>query len=134
MEKRILLVAMEDDVVESVPITLSLAGHSVLLADRGLEGIKQARELMPDLVLVDATLPDMDGATLIDILRRLPSTGDLRTMLLKPRQARYLPVSEAEQSQYDASHLLTQVALALAICQDTPPTDLKTVYKEEEFV
>lgn len=134
MEKRILLVAMENDVVQSIPITLRLAGHNVLLADRGLEGIKQARESLPDLVLVDAILPDMDGATLIDILRRLPSTGELRTMLLKPRKARCLPVNEREQAHHSASDLLTQVALALALCQDSPACDLETESKEEECV
>jgi two-component system, OmpR family, alkaline phosphatase synthesis response regulator PhoP len=134
MEKRILLVAMESDVVESFPITLTLAGHSVLLADRGLEGIRQARESLPDLVLVDATLPDMDGATLIDILRRLPSTGDLRTMLLKPRTVRASTSGDAERTAVGGSDLLAQVALALALCQEFPTVDLETKSKEEECV
>jgi CheY-like chemotaxis protein len=120
MNKQILLVAMENDVVQSVPITLRLAGHDVLMADCGLDGIKQARSCLPDLILVDATLPDMDGATLVDILRRLPSTAQLRTLLLKPRQPQHPRGSEAIVAALNPCNLLEQIALALALCQETP--------------
>jgi CheY-like chemotaxis protein len=107
MTKRILLVAHEVDLVQSVPVTLRLAGHRVMLADCGLDAIKRARRLLPDLVLVDSVLPDMDGLTVIDILRRLPSTGTLPTMLFQPR-----PVLGANPSPL----VLQQVAQALALC------------------
>ncbi len=126
MEKRILLVAMENDIVQSVPITLRLAGHSVLMASHGLEGIKQARESLPDLILVDAILPDMDGTTLIDILRRLPSTSDLRTMLFKPRQPRPPSAGETDSIPLNSSQLLAQLGLALALCRESPGPDLET--------
>ncbi len=119
MNKRILLVAMENDIVESVPITLQLAGHHVVITGCGLEAIKQARSLLPDLVLVDAILPDMDGATLVDILRRLPSTGELRTMLFKSRTKQESPTGEAERAPTDSSDLLAQVARALALCRES---------------
>jgi CheY-like chemotaxis protein len=119
MKKRILLVAHEADVVQSVPITLRLAGHRVILAGCGLEAIKRARRLLPDLVLVDAALPDLDGPTVIDILRRLPSTRGLPAMLFQPR-----PSAAPDQSQTGSteigppksSELLQQVALALVFC------------------
>jgi CheY-like chemotaxis protein len=120
MNKRILLVAMESDIVQSVPITLRLAGHRVFMADCGLDAIKQARRWLPDLILIDAILPDMDGSTVADILRRLPSTGELRTMLLKPRQPQHSPVGELECTPLNSSELLAQVAMALALCQESP--------------
>lgn len=126
MNKRILLVAMESDVVQSVPITLRLAGHRVLMTDCGLEAIKQARSLLPDLILVDAILPDMDGSTLVDILRRLPSTGELRTMLFKPRHPQHSQVSEAERAPLNSSELLAQVALALALCRESPTPEVES--------
>jgi CheY-like chemotaxis protein len=107
MRKRILLVASETDIVQSFPVTLRLAGHRVFVTDCGLGAIKRARTMLPDLVLVDALLPDMDGSTVIDILRRLPSTSDLRTMLCKERC-----------TPFDSSELLVQVAEALALCQE----------------
>jgi DNA-binding response OmpR family regulator len=110
MRKRILFVASESDIVQSFPVTLRLAGHRVFVTDCGLGAIKQARTILPDLVLVDAMLPDMDGSTVIDILRRLPSTSELRTMLFKERGAPREPVNSSE--------LLVQVAEALALCQE----------------
>lgn len=115
---------MDGDIVQSFPITLKLAGHSVLVADCGLEGIKQARSLSPDLILVDAILPDMEGSTLIDILRRLPSTGELRTMLLRPGQTERAPGGELKSAPLNSSELLAQVALALALCEESPTRQL----------
>jgi CheY-like chemotaxis protein len=128
MRKRILLVASETDVIQSVPVTLRLAGHRVALAKCGLQAIKQARTLLPDLVLVDSLLPDMDGATVVDILRRLPSTWDVRTMLFKPRWVRQ---SAGKEGQLEPqTELLVQVGEALALCQaaaDTPEPEMEAM-------
>lgn len=83
--------ASENDVLESFPVTLTHAGHNVLLAHAGLQGIKQARDLAPDLIVLDAALPDMDGSTVQGILHRLPSTCAIPTLLLKPRAHRLMP-------------------------------------------
>jgi CheY-like chemotaxis protein len=91
--KKILLVAFENDVLESFPVTLKTAGHDVALAYGGLEAIRQARSTWPDLIVMDATLPDMDGTTLMEILHRLPSTADIPTILLKPRAHKLMPAS-----------------------------------------
>lgn len=118
MNKQILLVATANDVVQAVPITLGLAGHSVAIADRGLEAIRQARETSPDLIVIDAILPDMDGVTLVDILRRLPSTSELRTMLLKARRSQGLSSAEPECPRLNSSELLAQIGHALELCRE----------------
>ena len=125
MKKQILLVAHENDVLESFPVTLTLAGHDVLLAHAGLQAIKQARNVSPDVIVLDATLPDMDGSTVKDILQRLPSTARIPTLLLKPRPHRLMPVSlqidgiRAGLIQpLDSGELLRQVGDALALCRE----------------
>jgi CheY-like chemotaxis protein len=122
MRKRILLVASESDIVQSFPVTLRLAGHRVFVTDCGLGAIKQARTILPDLVLVDAMLPDMDGSTVIDILRRLPSTSDLRTMLFKERGAPPSAGTTAHREPVNSSELLLQIAEILALCQEPMDT------------
>jgi response regulator RpfG family c-di-GMP phosphodiesterase len=92
MKTQILLVAHENDVLESFPVTLTLAGHDVVLAHAGLQAIKKARNVSPDVIVVDATLPDMDGLTVMEILHRLPSTTRIPTLLLKPRPHRLMPL------------------------------------------
>lgn len=136
MRKRILLVARENDIIQSIPITLKLAGHRVMVADSGLEAIKQTRTLLPDLVLVDAALPDMDGATVVDILRRLPSTGRVPSLLFKPRWRVSTLITPAQRDEVDSinsTELLARVALALQICEtDGQETELLTD-KPEHF-
>jgi response regulator RpfG family c-di-GMP phosphodiesterase len=125
MKKQILLVAHEDDVLESFPATLTLAGHDVLLAHAGLQAIKQARNVSPDVIVLDATLPDMDGSTAKEILHRLPSTTGIPTLLLKPRPHRLMPLSlQADgiraglMQPLDPGELLRQVGDALALYRD----------------
>jgi CheY-like chemotaxis protein len=120
MQKRILVVAHAADVVETIPITLELAGHKVELADCGVDAILWAEMVKPDLILVDATLPDMDGAAVIGILRRLPGTAALATLLLKPRG--HNPSAQTrswrrQNSSLNSSKLMQEVAFALALCQ-----------------
>lgn len=43
--------------------------YEVMGAMTGLEGIKQAKELMPDLILLDINLPDIDGIKVHEALR-----------------------------------------------------------------
>jgi CheY-like chemotaxis protein len=123
MSKQILLVAHESDVLKSFPVTLSLAGHSVTLAHGGLQAIKQARENSPDLVVVDATLPDMDGSTVQGILQRLPSTTKIPTLLLKPRAHPLMPlrfqmegIRAGQWETLNPGELLRQVGDALSLC------------------
>jgi response regulator RpfG family c-di-GMP phosphodiesterase len=124
MKKQILLVAHEHDILDSFPVTLTLAGHDVLLANGGLQGIKQARNASPDVIVLDATLPDMDGSTIREILQRLPSTASIPTLLLKPRPHRLMPLAlQADGIRagliqpLNSTDLLRQVRDALTLCQ-----------------
>ena len=123
MKKQILLVAVEKDVLDSFPVTLTLAGHHVALAHAGLQAIKQARDTSPDLVVLDTALPDMDGSTVMEILHRLPSTCGIPTLLLKPRPHPLMPLSlqtngacAGQARTFNPGEMLLQVADALALC------------------
>jgi hypothetical protein len=89
----------------------------------------ESPESVVNLILADAALPDMDGSTVIDILRRLPSTETVPSMLLQPRSHAFggkSAESPLEPYRLNSSALLRQVALALAVChaQDrTPPPE-----------
>jgi signal transduction histidine kinase len=52
---------------------LTAAGHQVIEAETGLEGIRLAKSERPDLVLVDINIPDLDGYEVTLRLRGIPS-------------------------------------------------------------
>ena len=74
-------------VVEDTPANRALAtkllraaGHEVLTAETAATGIALAREAVPDLVLMDLGLPDMDGWHAINELRADPGAAKLRVV------------------------------------------------------
>lgn len=62
---------IEDDPASRTLVerTLKHAGYTVLVAERGLEGIDIARRIQPDLVLTDINLPDISGREVTTMLR-----------------------------------------------------------------
>lgn len=52
---------------------LSAVGHHVVHTETALEGLRYIQSNPPDLVLLDIELPDLDGKTVANRLRRVPS-------------------------------------------------------------
>jgi CheY-like chemotaxis protein len=57
---------------------LNRVGHEVVLAEDGETGLEKVMELVPDLVLVDLGLPDIDGQTIVGMMHQLDSLKDTR--------------------------------------------------------
>ncbi|MBA3871201.1 MAG: response regulator [Anaerolineae bacterium] len=51
---------------------LKHAGHNITIAEDGETGLEVVLELLPDMVLIDLGLPDVDGQTIAAIIRRSP--------------------------------------------------------------
>jgi CheY-like chemotaxis protein len=51
---------------------LKADGYAVVVAENGREGVAVALELRPALILMDVTMPEMDGPTAVRELRRCP--------------------------------------------------------------
>jgi two-component system, OmpR family, alkaline phosphatase synthesis response regulator PhoP len=67
---RILVVDDEPAILELVAVYLQKEGYQVLTAADGPSGLKAARTLKPDVVVLDVMLPGMDGLELLARLRR----------------------------------------------------------------
>ena len=70
MRNKILVVEDDADLVELLSFNLKQAGFSVGTAMDGIEALKKARSLRPDLILLDLMLPELDGFAVCEILRR----------------------------------------------------------------
>ena len=61
---------------------LSFHGYEIAVGFDGNEGIELARKLMPDLILMDIQMPNMDGMTAASILKGDPATKGLKIIAL----------------------------------------------------
>jgi len=71
---RILIVDDESDFIELVQYRLATLGCEIIVANNGVQALSQARQFKPSLILLDILLPDLDGLSVCEILRRQPST------------------------------------------------------------
>jgi DNA-binding response OmpR family regulator len=74
MVPRILIVDDEGDFIELVKFRLANLHCEFLVANDGVHALSQAREGRPNLILLDILLPDLDGLSVCEILRRQPAT------------------------------------------------------------
>lgn len=69
---RVLVIDDEPDLRELYSVTLREAGHEVLTASNGAEGLGILQRERLDIVLVDLMMPVMDGYEFLQHLRRMP--------------------------------------------------------------
>ena len=74
MVPRILIVDDELDFIELVKYRLADLHCEILEANDGVHALTQARIGKPDLILLDILLPDLDGISVCEILRRQAAT------------------------------------------------------------
>lgn len=80
---RIVCVEDEQDIREDIAEILEDAGHEVTQAENGRHGLETIIDILPDLVLSDITMPDMDGHQLLVELREShPELGDIPFVFL----------------------------------------------------
>lgn len=88
MEKATILVADDDPKVrELLRIFLEKVGYRVILAGNGTEAISMAQENVPDVILVDVMMPQMDGFEVCRQLRNDTRIGHVPILMLTSRSA-----------------------------------------------
>jgi CheY-like chemotaxis protein len=75
---RVLVVEDNRDSAESLKRLLEICGYTVTVAESAIEGLDAAKRLRPDVVLCDIGLPDSDGFSLAEALRKHPYTSAAR--------------------------------------------------------
>ena len=70
MTKRILIVEDEKDILTPIKAWLAQSGYDIVVAYEGLEGLEKAQKEQPDLILVDVSIPRMNGYQMVQLLRQ----------------------------------------------------------------
>lgn len=80
--KRILCIEDEPEMIDLIRLILSRRGFDVQGAAGGVEGIKLVREMLPDLVLLDLMMPDMDGWEVYQQMKAEDSTRNIPVIVV----------------------------------------------------
>ena len=81
---RVLVVEDEHNIADFIRRGLTYQGYDVEVAHNGAEALRTAQENLPDLVILDLMLPDIDG---VEVCQRLRSADDLPIIMLTARDA-----------------------------------------------
>ncbi len=82
---RILVIDDDLDLLQMTRLMLQRGGHEVIVTADGADGITKARQLHPDLAIVDVMMPGMNGFQVTRRLREDPATADIVILILTAR-------------------------------------------------
>ena len=75
--KKILLIEDTNDILENLTEYLQMEGFEILVANNGKTGVELAREFIPDLIICDVLMRDMDGHEVLHLLLGTDSTNQI---------------------------------------------------------
>ncbi len=85
MAKKILIADDEENIRELVWVSLEDEGFEIHEAVNGDEALSKARELKPDIIILDVMMPGKTGYEVCEELKRDPDTSDIFVLFLSAR-------------------------------------------------
>jgi two-component system, OmpR family, response regulator RpaA len=78
-----ILIIEDDQAINGVySRMLKRAGYEPIIADHGVLGLELARTIYPDLILLDISMPDVDGLQICQALREIPSVANIPILIV----------------------------------------------------
>jgi CheY-like chemotaxis protein len=118
--KKILVIDDEPELIKAVEIRLKSIGYEVALSYDGRAGIDKAKEIKPDLILLDLVMPIMDGYVVANELKDDPETKHIPIIILTASRrkdlkarCRELGVASFIMKPFETSDLLNMVKAIL---------------------
>lgn len=93
---KILIVDDERDILEFIEYNLLKEGYQVTTANNGREGLKVAKEIQPNLIILDIMMPGLDGVEVCRELRAMPEFNDTIIAFLTARSEDYSQIAGFE--------------------------------------
>lgn len=88
-QKKILLIDDEQDILEILSYNLEKEGYVVYTASNGNEGIEKAKQIIPDLILLDVMMPEKDGIETCQDLRKIKELQKTLIVFLSARSEEF---------------------------------------------
>ncbi len=82
MKKKVLIIEDNTDIRENVVEILELAGYDVFQAENGKIGVDRAMKNVPDIILCDIMMPELDGYGVLYLLNKNPATSAIPFIFL----------------------------------------------------
>ena len=90
---KILLVDDEQDILEIVGYNLEQEGYQIITASDGKEAVAKAKKHLPQLIIMDVMMPEMDGMEACENIRKLPELSNVIITFLTARSEDYSQVA-----------------------------------------
>lgn len=132
--KKILLVDDEEDILDLLEYNLKKEGFDVYTASNGVEALKKAQEIIPDLILLDVMMPEMDGIEACEEIRKIDALKDTIISFLTARSEDYSLIAgfDVGADDYITKPIKPKVLISkikgllrrLDVKEEAPATDL----------
>jgi len=114
MSKRILVIDDEESLRDLACTCLEdLGGWETRSAESGHDGLLQAQNYVLDVILLDVSMPDMDGFQFYEKIKANPKTQNIPIILLT---AKVLPDDHKRFAQLDLAGIITKPFNPVLIC------------------
>jgi signal transduction histidine kinase len=127
---KILVIEDEQVVRKNILELLDAEGFEVVEADNGQVGVQLAQQCIPDLIICDVMMPELDGYGVLQTLRQLPETATIPLILLTAKSEREdfrrgmtLGADDYLTKPFTRTELLE--AIAARLTKNTPVVHLK---------
>ncbi len=118
--KKILIIEDNPEVRENTAEILELSDYNVCTAENGKEGVRIAQQEMPDLIICDIMMPELDGYGVLRILNQNPKTAAIPFIFLTAkaeksdfRKGMNLGADDYLTKPFDDSELLEVIEMRL---------------------
>ena len=101
MRKKILVVEDDTDLLEMLRLSLKGAGYSIATATNGLEALRKARTLRPELIVLDLVLPELDGFAVCETLRKDRATASVPIIVVTGLSSEFTRLAGFESGATD---------------------------------
>ena len=125
---KILLVDDELDILEIVGYNLLQEGYQLITAVNGKEAVLKAKKELPNLIIMDVMMPEMDGMEACELIRKIPELSNVIITFLTARNEDYSQVAgfDAGADDYIAKPikpklLVSKVKALLRRLKETEP-------------